>query len=220
MDPKRVGEMQPRGRVSNIWKVYLEATPWERQDGHAYYDEQRWRMQSRTRPGITLEMVTAAFCALSPNSSESGNYHALDTCIDIATGGLPPDSKVRAYGTNTAKALRILRGEYILDVLSGLKVTSFYYNTIDPDDSRHVTIDGHMLSVWVGQRLVLKREAEIRSQEYPAICNDYRQAAKDADTSAPRFQATVWLTWKRLNRILYNPQLKFDYGNQHVGIRL
>lgn len=198
-----------RGRMTNIFKVWLESTPWEREDGYSYYDRQRCSLEHRVQSNITLNMVTAAFCALSPNNAESTTYTALDNCIGIVTGQLSSDTKVVAYPTNRIKALAILRGD--LSKLNGRKVTSFYHNTLNPDKDEYVTIDGHMLGAWVGARLLLKRDAHVKAFEYPIICEHFREVAQYAKISAPRLQSTIWLTWKRLHKIIYNPQLTLNW---------
>lgn len=199
------------GSIDNLLHVYSRSLPYERDDGYNYYELQRSRMQSRaTTNHLSLETVTAAFCALSPNNNEATNYFALDTCLQIYHGKLPDSHPVVSYGSNKAKALAILRGADIDSTLRGQKVYSFYRNTLEPDNDQWVTIDGHMHGAWIGKRLILRRNAEIKRTNYPVIVDGFRQAARQVNLSAPRFQAILWLTWKRLHRILWAPpQLSF-----------
>jgi hypothetical protein len=200
-----------RGNSNNLMKVYAQSLDYERADGAVYYDRQRERLQRRSdAAGLPLATVVAAFAALSPNNAESTNYRALDTCLGILSGSLPKDSPVIAYPPNRIKAMAILKGAPIDETLRGRKVYAFYRNTMNPEDGEWVTVDGHMLGAWTGVRLILRREAEIKSSEYPHIAEDFRSAASCHNLSAPRFQATVWLAWKRIHRILWTPpQLSF-----------
>jgi len=226
--------MQPaasRGNADNLLFLYAQANRFEVTDGYVYYDRLQENMRVRSNiftsdpDSAYWQHVAGAFAALSPNSSESGNYHALDTCLGMVTGNLPAGSPVRAYPNNRIKAMRILLGEHPTGVIGGLKVTSFYNSIVEPD-GEHVTVDGHMLGAWCGRRFALNgrnsrrmnpgaryEEARILGKsEYAQIEDDFRAAARSVDITVPRFQSTVWLVWKRLHRILYEPQLPLDFG--------
>jgi hypothetical protein len=207
-----------RGHARNLLALYHHSTDWEKREGACYYDNQRkriWRIGHMQHYGdVVFEQsrLCAAFAVLSPNQTEKTNYIALSQCCQIVTGRRPEDSSVSAYGKNKAKARAILRGGDIDAHIKGRKVRSFYHNTIDPDDSSYVTIDGHMLSVWCGRRILLKtREANLSTKEYQAIADDMRIAAGFLGYSAPRLQAILWLAWKRVNRIVYSPQTCFEW---------
>lgn len=202
-----------RGSTDNLIQVYRQARNWELQEGAEYYHRQRARLARRAvDAGLSLQPIAAAFAALSPNNTEKTTYIGLDTCLDIVAGRLPEDSKVTAYGRNRTKAMAILRGASIEDTLSGLKVNAFYQNTINPLNDNFITIDGHMLGAWVGKRLVLKRGAQIKNAaEYHLISSDFRSAAQQCNLPAITFQATLWLTWKRLNKVNWSEQTCFSW---------
>lgn len=204
-----------RGNSQNLIDLYEQSDAIERQTGMAYYDRQRERLAAWADGGrLPLRAVIGAFVALSPNTSEAQNYKSLDRCIKIVNGQLPPESKIVGYPLNRQKALYILRGAEPEIILGGLKVRAFFFNTLDPDDSRQVTVDGHMLGAWCKTRLVLRRNAQIHGKrEYAAIVEDFQKASSCYNIPAPRFQAILWLAWKRINRILYTSQLKFDWGD-------
>jgi hypothetical protein len=211
-----------RGNPDNLQILYERSLEYERTDGSLYYDNQRNRLRARAEgSGLTLGPVIAAFAALSPNNAEATNYRALDTCLDIISGVLPEAAPVIAYPLNKVKALAILRGASIEDTLKGRKVYAFYRNTLDPEDEEFITIDGHMLGAWTGRRFTLRRDAEIKSSEYPVISNHFRSAASCYQLSAPKFQATLWLAWKRIHRILWTPpQLSFGWVGSGFPRRL
>jgi hypothetical protein len=200
--------------VDNLLRLFDQADEHDYWDGFTYYDRQRSNLESFAEvSGIWAHQIIGAFAALSPNVDESGNYRALASCIAIFLGRLPQSAPVIGYGPNKAKALAILRGGNVLDILRGQKVTAFYHNTLNPDDpDAPVTIDGHMYGAWLSRRVSLKRFADIKPATYLVIANDFRTASKRAQLPTARFQSILWLTWKRLNNILYNAQLKFESG--------
>ncbi len=195
-----------RGNVDNLVNLFGLATDWERADGSTYYERQYHRLW-RYAGKHTVKQLAAAFAVLSPNTDETSNYAALEMCILIVDGSVPANMPVRAYPLNKAKALAILTGGKIESILKGNKVYSFYRNTLNPLSDAHVTIDGHMLGAWCNRRYTLRRDAQIHgASEYHDIAEDFRIAARQIRIPATHFQATLWLTWKRLHRIMYTGQ--------------
>ncbi len=191
--------------ADNFLRVWEQALSWEKEEGAAYYDNQRERIALHAREVISalpLERCVGAFAVLSPNNDEASNYKALRRCCLITVGALPQNAKVNAYGRDRNKALGILAGEPLDQHLRGRKVSAFYHNTLHPDDSTVVTIDGHMFGAWKGKRYPLKKVPNIWQALYQEISSDMQEAAARCSLSAPRFQAVIWLAWKRLNRIL------------------
>lgn len=204
--------MKNRRNLDNLLRLYDRADAEDRAEGRIYYPRQLERLERRAGPAnLPLTAVAGAFAALSPNNAEKTNYIALDIAIRVVSGELPESAGIPAYPINRTKALRILRGEEPGIVLKGNKVRSFYYNTIDPNTSE-VTIDGHMFNAWRDRVTVLhSRELNFGDGQYARIASDFRAAAFWVGLRAPEFQATLWLTWKRVNRILWNPQQSFEF---------
>lgn len=210
------------GSPENFLVVFRQSLPYEVDLGQAYYPAQKRRiLRMAKESGYRTnyhKLPIAAFCALSPNLDESGNYKALHRALRVAAGSLPPDTQLLGYPLNRQKALSLLRCQCdcydcISTHLKGQKVRAFYHNTVNHLNDSHITIDGHMLGAWSGRRLILRREAEIRPALYPVICDHMRAAAGIAGLPATAFQATIWLTWKRIHRILWTPpqlSLPFD----------
>jgi hypothetical protein len=206
-----------QGSTENILTVWSQSLLWERLDGAAYYDRQRRAITTLARSySYTQQQGVAVFAALSPNNDEAGTYRAAEVCMKIGRGRLSADYPVQGYPANKAKALRILLGMPPLEVLSGPKVLAFFHNTMQPDNGEWVTVDGHMVGVWRGHRHLLRgvrgadrpdgmTGAEISKAEYAAAAEDFRTAAGEVGLSAPRFQAVLWLAWKRIHRIRYTP---------------
>lgn len=204
--------------VRRFLDLYTLSPNWERDSAYSYYDRQQARMMSRAESNfLTVGSVAGAFCALSPNNSEKITYLALDRCINThiqfrwsTIGELVRNCKVPAYPAAKRKAFLILNGGDPDILLAGVKTNSFWHNTIDPDDSRWVTIDGHMHNVWRGKVERMTRSG-MSMGRYVEVANDLRTAAAICKWPAPRFQSLLWCSWKRTNGILYSPQMEFEF---------
>jgi len=205
--------------IDNLMMVYQKATVWERSFGLKYYDTQRQRLSVRAlQRGMHPSAVVAAFAVLSPNNSEKHTYRDLDVCIGILSGELSPMTKTSAYPLNKLKALSCLQGRHPLTILKGNKVVAFYRNTMNPDDSRFVTVDGHMAGAWVGQRFLM-REARITDRLYREIAEGVRTVSREVGCAAPRLQSILWLAWKRIQNAAHNPQMEFDWEGSYESDR-
>jgi hypothetical protein len=122
-------------------------------------------------------------------------------------------AKVSAYPLNRAKAIRILKGGMPLDVLKGPKTRSFYRNMVDPLDREAVTIDFHAMAITRGRVLKAKdREASFGLREYNRIAECYREVGRKEQLLPNQVQAITWVTWKRMHKIVSDPQMKlFGY---------
>lgn len=196
--------------TQNLLRVYFEATTWERSRGMIYYDHQREKILQWTEElQLPVENKVGAFCVLTPNNSERTTYRDLYVCVDIVLGRRPENTGVGSWPVNKTKALRLLRGEDPASVIGGRKVTAFYYNTLNPEDSSHVTIDGHLYGCWKGTRVLMRNVPYLGKGVYEEISNDLRSAAAKVGIPAPKFQSTLWITWKRIHQVLHKPQLDF-----------
>ena len=198
-----------RGCIENLLAVFEQATSAERHQGLLYYATQRDRVHELgTQFGFTLEASAGAFAALSPNKRESDTYADLQVCMSHVQSGLPGKARVCAYPRNRDKALLILRGTDPKRVLKGSKVLSFYFNTVDPKNPLWVTVDGHLVSAWVGQQLRMK-QARISRREYDRIRENVIRAAKSVHVVPCQFHSIIWVVQRRLNK--YPDQIVFDF---------
>jgi hypothetical protein len=199
------------GSALSILKVYKQSTIGERREGIWYWLQTRDRLeQVAMKNGISLRKVTGVFAALSPNNDEDGNYLDLKAMVDwYLAGGRDDLPKIRSYPLNREKAKKILLGRDPIDILKGNKVRSYYLNCFGPVDPEPVCIDGHMVSVWLGRRILLRsKEATITTTRYNMVAEDIRFAAKSEGILPNQMQAICWLTWKRINNIKWNPQMR------------
>ena len=200
------------GGFDNLLSVYSRSQPWELEAGRLYYDKQYTRLHRYAHHYRTsVRTVIAAFAVLSPNTDEYNNYKALRVCLEIFAGNLPNSCRCAGYPLNQKKALAILRYGGIHKHLKGLKVRAFYHNTLDSTDPTYITVDGHVHAAWQGKRMTVLEAAVTSRSRYNEVANDIRTLSSYVGVPAPKLQATIWLTWKRIHNILYSPQLRFDY---------
>lgn len=218
--PESIGQraifIRPRPvNVRRLLETYSRADSIDMEEGRVAYP----RYQSVMRGladyyGYSLSEVTAVFCSLSPNSDYAGNLRSAATLLKAHNQGVEPERAiVTTYNQNKYRAWRYLDGEDFLTLAKGPKIRAFYRNILDPaDPEQPVTIDGHMISVWVGRRLTMveavRHRDKLLRKKYEDIANDFRTAAKRVCLTGPQLQSTLWFTWKRINNIIFKPQLK------------
>ncbi len=201
----------------NIRAVLQRADRVDVDEGLAAYPNYHWTMQSiSAKYGVPLHKVVGAFCALSPNNDYMGNLRSTVTLLKGFREGLAEDAVVvTTYNRNRAKAWRIVSEDvHFYSIFRGLKVRSFYRNILEPTHPEAVTIDGHMVNVCRGQAATMS-ESGIPRSEYRRLRSCFHRVARDTDLLPCQVQAILWFAWKRLNGIVYNPQLDlFACGNQ------
>lgn len=196
----------PRGKQSNILKVWRMATEGERANGERwYFDANQFASDLARRYDFTIEQAAGVIAALSPNVAWLHNRIDAETLLDAARSGRSIDSfKVRAYGANKLKAWRMAQGESPDAVLGGPKVKAFYANILDPHHSEAITIDTHAYSIWRGKRFTTNESpTEQRAIFGPAVlrdaAEDYKSLAAKLGIKPWQLQATTWETWRRIH---------------------
>jgi hypothetical protein len=188
----------------NILAVYFLASAEEIQTGIRWYDDAN-AIASRIADTFDGSMRQAAgvIAALSPSNKWERNCRDAENFIRAyAAGGDPIDIKVSTYGLNKMKALRILEGEDIDEVLNGRKTVAFYHCIAG--DSGHVCIDGHAYNIWMGERLPLDSVPSMGKALYASIVADYIEATRlinsvsDTEYKPYEVQAITWTTWRRI----------------------
>jgi hypothetical protein len=205
--------------LNNVLSVFHQADSIDLREGMTAYERYHHTMlQIANHYGIDVASVTGAFCALSPNNDYVGNLRSLVSCIVGIRDGISEQRiTVSTYNACKARALRCLNGEDFLSFTKGPKTRAFYSNIVSPEALDHVTIDGHMVSVWLGRRLTMKKAIESRFN-YSKIAQDFRQAAFTLCVRPNQVQAVCWFVWKRIHRVLYNPQLNILLGEDQWGL--
>jgi hypothetical protein len=187
--------------VGNILTVFAHSDTLDRDAGMNAYENYQRKLAGYGRNfGFNITTSCGVFAALSPNLDEKNNFIALERILANDEGFIP------GYPLNHEKARRIRDGAAPLDILHGPKTRAFFCNLADPEGSE-VTIDGHMYSVWHLKRFTMSKAHINTQRQYDRIAADFRTAAKVVGIRANQMQAVCWFTWKRRNRIVFNPKL-------------
>jgi hypothetical protein len=203
----------------NIRKVLDQADSIDFTEGLlAYTRYQQLLQEIASVYGFGFVQSVAAFVTLSPNNDYLGNLRSLvSLMIGINEGRSPDQITVSTYGACKLRAHSFLTGEkdFLIET-KGPKTRAFYHNILKPEDKKHVTIDGHMYGVWTGKRLRMKEVAHLKIP-YNTIAKDIQKVARQEDLIPCQLQAILWFTWKRINNVIYSPQLALLDHNNHWG---
>jgi hypothetical protein len=205
--------------VGNILRVFRAADPIDLREGLVAYERYNKTMRRISYHfDYGMGQVVGAFCALSPNNEWIGNLRSLVTLIKGHMEGIDPSVlTVSTYNACKLRAWKCLDEVDFLSFTRGPKTRSFFTNICFPDALDPVTIDGHMYSVWLGKRLTMKAVAEQRFN-YEQVAGDFRTAAFHLGIRPNQVQAVCWFAWKRINKVLFNPQLGLFAGQDQWGL--
>lgn len=208
--------------IGNILKCWELTDDTDRREGlvayQRYHDLLR-KISLHYKVGFC--QTVASFVALSPNNDYIGNLRSLVSLIEGVSNGCSADQiTVSTYKACKDRAYLYFTGEsdFLLST-KGPKTIAFYHNIINPNCSKHVTIDGHMYGVWIGKRLRMVEVAHTKIP-YSLIEQGFKQVAKKLDIIPNQLQATLWFTWKRHHKVLYNPQLNLHNQDDVWGINV
>lgn len=197
---------------------YERADETDRRDGAAAY----WtyfNVISRfaSHYGFRFSHTLAAFVALSPNSDYWGNLRSLAGVLAAARAGDPVETvTVSTYNHCRDRAYSYALGTVdFMSTVKGQKIRSFYQNIFDPQNPQPVTIDGHMYCAWLGVDRPMK-EAIVPRNQYEDVAADFRAVAGQCGLLPNQLQAIIWLTRKRINRIMFTAQ--YDLFRDHMDV--
>lgn len=193
----------------NIYKVLEQADRFDINEGRLAYQRYHELCQQIAKKYLLrFETVVAIVAATSPNNSYKANMRSAVSIIDGFAKGLgPEDIVVSGYGHCKERAYTYLQGVDFLGTVEGPKIRNFYFNIINPFDPYPVTIDGHAVNIWRGVRQNLKKVTTDRGFDYNEVADDFRFVAQKEGLLPNQLQAICWFTWKRINKIIYRPQL-------------
>jgi len=198
--------------LDNIRRVWHQADRVDRDEGMTAFPRYRSTLNRLANVyGLPLSSVVGMFCALSPNNAYMTNLRAVK---DMLEGG-----KGAGYGACRARARRCISGDDFLSFTKGLKTRNFYQNIMDPSNHYPVTIDGHAYCVWVGRRMTMKQAVRAKF-DYHKIADGYREVAGELGIVPCQLQAVTWFTWKRINAIVYKPQMNLFMDGDQWGLDL
>lgn len=183
----------------NIMKVFRSCTDDDIQEGTAWYREAR---EFAASLDTDVSRAVGVISVLSPMTSWPRNQTLARQHYAGIYGGCLP--------ANTVKAQRILAGEPVESVVSGVKVEAFYANIMGDDSV--VTLDRHAIDVAMGRTLTDdERNAIARSKSRrEPIVKAYESAARIASRehgehySVADLQAIVWVGWRKRHAQAYH----------------
>lgn len=177
--------------VSQLLKLYSNSTLEDREKGSQWYPQARRIITALSLEyGINERTIAAMVAVMSPQISWEQNIRVVKDILNR----YPPSVGFKA---NQRKAQRILSDSateldgYMKDAS---KVRAFFANLCG--DYGVVTLDGHAIQAALDDITIvkgLKKAANFTLQSY------YIQAASQVDEVPATFQASIWVTWKRLN---------------------
>lgn len=195
--------------INNINAVLDEADQIDWQEGILAYGRYNQMMERIAAYYLfPLDRVTAAFVSLSPNNDYKGNLRSLVSVLaGVADGVDVSRIRVSTYNQCRDRAYAYASGQKdFLQCTKGAKIRSFYQNILDPLNWGPVTVDGHMLSVYLGVRLRMK-EAVRYKWSYESVAHAVREVAFMRCLLPHHVQAITWFAWKRKHKVLMDDQL-------------
>lgn len=171
--------------IADILQVYEQASPSDFAARHWYRHARQACQQLADETGLSLEVAVGVVAVLSPRLKWEANIREARKVIEGKTS--------MALGRNVEKARRILATGRV--ELSGPKVTSFYRNILEPDDSQAITVDTWAARVWSGDWTWGK---PVDKKTYWQIAADYREAARQVGLLPCELQAITWESVRRI----------------------
>lgn len=176
-------------RHKNIVTAYAKADISDIEHGRQWYwQAHQAAIQLHPDPDVACGVVAV----LSPNLPWTRNIDVAQRVIAGERVGLS------AYPVNVVKAVRILDGEPVLNVLAGDKVCAFYRCIRHPECSDTVVVDGHARCIADGVRLPVKSRS-MTPRQYAQYAAAYFQAASVIGEIPSVVQAVTWVYWRRIH---------------------
>lgn len=178
--------------VANVLAVYNGASAANMREGLSWYlDAHNVARNLSTEYGVSVSQAAGIIAALSPMNGWENNKRKAAQLLAQGNG------EGCGLRNNVSKALRILSGEPVLNVLNGDKVTAFYRTILDPTGDIDPVIDRHAFDIAVGERTDEKRRGALsRKGVYSEFAHVYREAAKVAGIGSAQMQAITWVAWR------------------------
>lgn len=192
----------------NILAVYQLANVADKTNGQSWYPV-AYSVACTLADQYNVSPIVAAgvIAALSPRNKWERNITDAENMLRVHS--VDPDSvgsvKVCTFGTNKAKAIRILQENPetesdVCAILSGPKLQEFFSCIVG--NSKEVCIDGHAYSIWAGDRITLANVPSIGKKLRAQIKTDYVKAAAIVGIKPSEMQAVTWCTWRRVHGVV------------------
>ena len=201
--------------MRNLDDWWNKSSAMDREYGASAYLDYHTDVAHRFFP-LPKPVSCAVFALTSPNNDYDGNIRSADLVIRAFAAGksVAEIANATTYRACMSRAYKVLEGYPIPSVFgpTAQKTWNFYNNVLDPANPHYVTIDGHMYNLWRGERSTLKDAAQsFRPRIYEQIAEDFRRLARMHRVLPNQLQATLWWTWKRINRIRFKYQIEMEF---------
>ena len=142
----------------------------------------------------SMKQVTAITAAFSPLKSWSQNVKLTRAFLEGQRTG--------HFKSSMSKALAILElgvdeddNQKFLDILNGNKISSFFMNILDPNNTSIVTIDRHAISIALG-RTATQKEQSLTKNQYEFFVQCYVWTAEQLGITPSDLQGRTWSAWR------------------------
>ena len=150
-----------------------------------YYKAHEFAKGLSLKHGIPLANVVGIISALSPSCRWEANKLQAEALIKGQHFGFT------TYGSGVEKAIRLLSHDEPsaeFNEKTGAKTYNFYYNILQPDDPRYITIDRHAYYLATGQIYL-----GIHYALYKKVADHYKLHAKRNKLLPNQLQAALWV---------------------------
>lgn len=231
-ESSRSRRVTARPTTNNVLKAFWQASPEEFETGRAWYFNARKLAEELAQSQMTgyyedleynekwdveVSKAVAVVAVLSPRLSWDKNseyarlaykcYSSLNWLGGADAGEDYFATLIPTLNANARKAFRILDGEKPEDVVSGPKVTAFYYAILDGSDPRGIVIDRHAFDVAVGRVMDDRTRGIVlgRAGAYESFVRAYERATVELkpfypDVTPAEVQAVCWVAWRRTKK--------------------
>jgi len=169
-------------------------------EGNQWYAHARQFCHRLSRTfAIPLDVACAVVAALSPGTWWAANKRDADSVCRLGIR-----ATVTTYGPNLRKAIALLAGDRISDVLGGRKVTAFAHCILHGSRSRQVCLDRHAVRIACPWIATAQEASTVLgwAGSYDTISDAYRQVADENGIAPHQLQATVWIAYRDLAKEL------------------
>jgi hypothetical protein len=184
--------------AENIIAVYLNASDLDRAAGRVWYAEESARLADIARRfNRSHESICGAAAAISPGM----RWELVPSHLVALIGN--PRHMVPTYCKEfVQRALRCLRGEPPLEVLSGPKTCAFYRLLATAGGAEDVVVDGHAWNIARCSVSAIRNEVpsagRVTPYRYRVAAAAYREAAEVLGEAPHSVQAATWIYWRRM----------------------
>lgn len=142
----------------------------------------------------SVEQITAITAAFSPLKTWSQNIKMTRRFLEGKKGG--------HFKSAIKKAEAILElgveeddVQKFLDILNGNKISSFFMNILQPNNTSVVTIDRHAISIALG-RVSTQKEQSLTKNQYEFFVQCYVWTAEQLGITPSELQGRTWSAWR------------------------